>query len=55
MPLGALTALSLSTAVIQFVEFAGKLISKGYKIDHAAEGTLLKFSELDTSARKVVN
>ena len=54
MPLGALTALSLSTSVIQFLEFAAKLISKGYKIHHAAEGTLLEYSELDTSARKVV-
>jgi hypothetical protein len=54
MPLGALTALSLSTAVIQFIDFAGKLISKGYKIYSAAEGSLVEYSALDTAARKVV-
>ncbi|CAO2648136.1 Nn.00g090580.m01.CDS01 [Neocucurbitaria sp. VM-36] len=54
MPLGALTAPSLSTAMIQFVDFARKLVSKGYKIYKATEGTLLEYSELDITARKLV-
>lgn len=55
MAIGALEALSLSTAIIQFVDFTAKLVSKGYKLHHSVEGALLEFTDLDTSARNVIH
>jgi hypothetical protein len=54
IPLSILTTLSLSTAIIQFIDFAAKLVFKSYKIYNAAEGALLEYSELDISVRKII-
>lgn len=54
MPLGALEALSLSSAVIQFIDFAVKVVSKGYKLHRSHEGNLLEHADLDASARQIL-
>ncbi|KAI9660993.1 MAG: hypothetical protein M1821_009320 [Bathelium mastoideum] len=54
MPIGALDALSIASAVVQLVDFTAKLVSRGYKLHHATEGTLLEWTDLDASARKMV-
>jgi len=54
MPLGALDALSLASAVIQFIDFSAKVVSKGYKLYRAVEGDLLEYADLDASARQIL-
>jgi hypothetical protein len=54
MTLGALDALSLSSAVIQFIDFSSKVVSKGHKLYRGHEGNLLEYNDLDASARQIL-
>ena len=46
-----MSALGLAGNVVQFVDFASKLIAKGNKYYNAADGALVEHTELKTAAR----
>lgn len=55
MALAPLDAVSLTSAIVQFVEFTCKLISEGNKIYGSAEGALVEHAELGIIAQSVRN
>lgn len=55
MALEPVTALTLATSVVQFITFASKLISKGYKFYESADGALIEHSEHAAVAANLVD
>lgn len=51
MPLDPTSALSLAAAIVQFVDFSSKLVSKGYHIYQSANGALPENLELEGISR----
>ena len=49
-----LVAIGLAGNIVTFLEFAGKLVSKGHKIYNSADGTLIENSQLHAVARNLV-
>lgn len=49
------SALGLAANVLQFVEFTGKLISKGAEYYHSSDGALLGHAELNAAAENLAS
>jgi len=53
MVLDPISALSLAAAVVQFVDFSSKLVSKGYHLYHSVGGALPQNLELEAVASEL--
>jgi hypothetical protein len=53
MPLDPLSALSVAASLIQFLDFAVKIVSKGHRIFHSPCGILPENDELETAADRL--
>jgi hypothetical protein len=53
MAIDPLSALGLAANVVQFIEFAAKLISKGHRIHKAADGALVENLELEAIIHRI--
>ncbi|KAH7395860.1 hypothetical protein BKA64DRAFT_71595 [Cadophora sp. MPI-SDFR-AT-0126] len=49
----ALAALSVAAAVIQFLDFSSKLVSKGQQLHSSTNGALIENTELEEAARRL--
>lgn len=48
------TSLSVATSVVQFIDFAAKLVSQAGEIYSSADGITVEYAELDAVARNMV-
>lgn len=51
----ALAAVSLASNILQFVEFAGKLVSRSTEIYHSADGRLNTYTVLEEAAENLTD
>ncbi|PVH84734.1 hypothetical protein DL98DRAFT_584281 [Cadophora sp. DSE1049] len=49
----AFAALGLAAAVIQFVDFSSKLVSKGQQLYHSTDGALLENTEMEEASKRL--
>ena len=53
MPLDPLSALSVAASVVQFVEFASKIVSKGKQLYDSPDGSLRDNEEAETATKRL--
>jgi hypothetical protein len=53
MPLEALAAAGLASSIVQFIDFAAKLVSKGNKIHKSVSGVLPENEDLDNISNRL--
>ncbi|KAK0106604.1 hypothetical protein ONS96_004225 [Cadophora gregata f. sp. sojae] len=49
----ALAALGVAAAVVQFLDFSSKLISKGQQLYHSKNGALIENTEMEEASRRL--
>ncbi len=49
--LDPLTALSIASSIVQFVDYGSKLLSKSYELYESADGTTIGNAELEVIAK----
>jgi hypothetical protein len=48
------TILQAAGSIVQFIDFTGKLISKGHRIYQSADGNLVENAELEAITRNII-
>jgi hypothetical protein len=51
--LDPISALSVASSLVQFVDFSAKILSKGHRLFHSTNGSLLENDEIETVAKRL--